>query len=139
MRFDVSILSTDEYSPEDIVGELIPEKYIYDEPGEVIFTSTNFNSEETVSQLIKFLFQSPQFVEEVYRNKNAYVLDLSLLRKQLIDFDYLEKFYPKWLEDTGRDTSMNEYGMLIDFIGYAKKGINKKNLLMIVSSERHSS
>jgi hypothetical protein len=34
---------------------------------------------------------------------------------------------------------MNEFGMLTDFIGYAKKGVHKKYLLMIISSERHRS
>lgn len=139
MQFDVSILSTNEYLPQDIIREEIPEKYLYDDQGEFSLASTIFNSEKTVSQLINFLFQGSQPVTEVYRDKNSYVLDLSSHREQLIDFDYLDKFYPKWIEDTGRVNSMNEYGMLIDFIGYAKKGMNKSHLLMVVSNGRHCS
>jgi hypothetical protein len=139
MPFDVTILSTSEYLPEELVMEEIPDKYLYNDQGELLFTSTIFNSEETISQLINFIFPGSQSVREIYRNKNSYILDLSSQREQLIDFEYLSKFYPKWIEDTKRENSMNEYGMLIDFIGHAKKGKGKTDLLMIVSSKRHCS
>ena len=139
MPFDVHILATDDYLPEEIVIEDIPEKYLYDEQGNFCLASTVFNSEKAVPQLINFLFQSPQAVTEVYRNMYAYILDLSLHKEKLIDFNYLEQYYPKWLENTGRENTMNEYGMLTDFIGFSKKGSNRKYLLMIISNERHSS
>jgi hypothetical protein len=76
--------------------------------------------------------QGSQTVTEVYSDKSTYISDLSLRKGQLIDFDYLDEYYPTWIGDTGRENSMNESGMLIDFIGYARKGLHKTNLLMIV-------
>jgi DNA-binding PadR family transcriptional regulator len=117
---------------------IIPEKYWFNEQMEYLLTSNTINSEETVLQLIYFLFnsffQSFEPVPEVYRDDYKYVLNLSSFRERLIDFDYLERFYPKWIEETGRTNTMDEYGMLLDFIGYAKKGMDKKYLLMVVSN-----
>jgi hypothetical protein len=139
MQLDVSILSVNEYLPEEIIGEEIPDKYLYNDNGEFVFASTILDSERTVVQLLTFLFNGNRPFTEVYRDKNAYVLDLSTFKDQLVDFDYLEKFYSKWLEETGRENSMNEYGMMIDFIGFAKKGMEKNHLLMVVSNRQHRS
>jgi hypothetical protein len=136
MQLDVSILSTNEYLPEEIVREKIPDKYLYNEDGEFLFTSTLLDSDNTVAQLLRFLFPGNQSIPEVYRNSNSYVLDLSSYKDHLIDFDYLEKFYFKWLEDTGRENTMSEYGMLLDFIGFARKGIDKKKLLIVVTNRK---
>jgi hypothetical protein len=137
MKWDVTILSTNEYKPEEIVGEEIPDKYLFNDQEEFLLTSTIMNSEETIYQLIDFLFnfffQSSEPIPEVYRDNNNYVLDLSSIRERLIDFDYLEEFYPKWIEETARKNTMDEYGMLLDFIGHARKGVNMKYLLIIVS------
>ena len=139
MQLDVSILSTNEYLAEEIIREEIPEKYLYSDQGEFIFASTVLDSEITVAQLLAFLFPGNQPPTEVYRDNNSYVLDLSSHKDHLIDFDYLETFYTKWLEDTGRENTMNEYGMLIDFIGFARKGMDKKKLLMVVTDRKHRS
>jgi hypothetical protein len=132
MKWDVTIFSTDEYVLEEIVAEVPPEKYLYNERGEYLITGNTFNSEATIYLLINFIFQGSAPVTEIHRSNNSYVLDLSVLRQHLVDFDYLEKFYPSWLKRSQRRNTMDEYGMLIDFIGYARKGLDKKYLLMVV-------
>jgi hypothetical protein len=139
MKFDVSVISTNEYLPEEIVIEDIPEKYLYDDQGNFCLASAIFSSEDTVSQLANFLFHHPGSVRKIYQNKHSYIIDLSEHRDRLIDFDYLERNYSSWLEITGRETSMSEYGTLVDFIGFARRGLNKRFLFMIVSNERHCS
>jgi hypothetical protein len=139
MEFEVSMISTNEYIPEEIIQELIPEKYSYSDDGELILASILINSEKTVGHLINFLFPNNQGVNEVYRNERSYILDVTPLKGQLVDFDYLEKNYPTWLEITQRNNSMSEYGTLIDFIGFGKKGKNRKHLLMMVSQRFNSS
>ena len=125
MQMDVSLISTNDYFPEELVKEEIPDKYLFDDKGELSFASTVFSSEELVYHLLRFLFQGDLQLKEVYRNKNAYVLDLSLYRSRLIDFEYLEENYPVWLKKTGRANTMSEYGVLIDLIGCEKKGLTK--------------
>lgn len=132
MKWDVTIFSADEYILEEISTELLPEKYMYDEGGECLFTGNTLNSEPTIHQLIDFIFQGSGPVTEIYRNENSYVLDLTALRQHLVDFEYLDDFYEEWLKRTKRENTMDEYGMLLDFIGFARKGLNKKHLLLVV-------
>jgi hypothetical protein len=134
MKVDISILSTNKYSPKEIVKEEIPNEFLVDDNGELLFTSAVFNSEESVVHLLQFLFQDNSSITEVFRDNNVYVLDLSSHRDYIIDFDYLEKNYSDWLKKTGRANTMSEYGMLLDFIGYIKKGVDKKYLLMVISN-----
>jgi len=138
MKWDVIILSTNGYSLDEITNtELIPEKYFYNDQGDILITGNTLDSEETIYQLISFLFnsffESREPIPEIYRDNNNYVLDLSSFRERLIDFDYLEEYYPKWIEETERENTMDEYGMLLDFIGFARRGMNLKYLFMIVS------
>lgn len=132
MKWDVYIMSTDEYLLEEICTEIIPDKYWLNDRGEDLIGGNTFNSESTIYLLIDFIFQGSGSVTEIYRNENGYVLDLSALRPYLVDFDYLEKFYPRWLKRSRRRNTMDEYGMLLDFIGFPRKGLDKKYLLMVV-------
>ena len=61
-----------------------------------------------------------------------YILDLTSLKDRLINLNELESLYPTWLQITGRENTMNEYGMLIDFVGFARTA-NRRYLVMIVS------
>jgi hypothetical protein len=139
MQMEVFLISTNEYSPEEIVKEEIPDKYLYDDEGELSCASAVFSSEEFIHHLLQFLFQGDLPLKKVYKNENSYVLDLSANKKALVDLDYLEENYPVWLKKSGRPNTMNEYGMLIDFIGYARKGLDKKHLLLLVSNREHRS
>jgi hypothetical protein len=125
MKWDVTIFSTDTYIPEEINTEVVPEKYWYNDHGEYLITGNTLNLESTIYLLINFIFQGNESVTEVHRTKNSYVLDLSALRQHLVDFDYLEEFYPEWLKRSGRENTMDEYGMLLDFIG-CEKGARQK-------------
>ncbi|AEV97458.1 hypothetical protein A4D02_35725 [Niastella koreensis] len=132
MKWDVTILSTDEYLLEEICTEIIPDKYWLNDRGEYLITGNTLDSEATIYLLIDFIFQGNGPVTEIYRIENSYVLDLSALRPHLVDFDYLEKFYPRWLKRSRRQNTMSEYGRLLDFVGYARKGLDRKYLLMVV-------
>jgi hypothetical protein len=132
MKWDITMFSTDEYILEEVNKEAIPEKYWYNDRGEYLITGNTLDSEDPIYLLINFIFQGSEPVTEIHRSNNSYVLDLSALRQHLVDFDYLEKFYPEWLKRSQRSNTMDEYGMLLDFIGYARKGQDKKYLLMVV-------
>jgi len=134
MRFDVTILSTNKYVLEEIVDPNTIVKYVDDSEPYMCLTGTIFNNENVIKQLLNFLFNSEMNFSEIYRNADTYVLDLSSLRSELIDCDKIEIHYPKWLSETGRENTMNEYGMLVDFQGCIFQHLHKKFLLMIVSN-----
>lgn len=136
MKYDVSIISCDSFVAEEVISPEIPDVYITDGLGNFCFAATIYDSENAAFQLIDFLFQGFHPIHEVYRNECAFILNLTPARHQLIDFDYLEKHYAEWIDRSGRENTMNEYGTLIDFIGFTQRGRNKKYALMVVSNER---
>jgi hypothetical protein len=133
MRWEVSMLPVNDYKSAELIRESIPEKYLLDEVGNCILATTFFNTESTIRQLIQFLFQIKEIPQEVYRDANNYILDLTPMKDRLINLNELESFYPTWLQITGRENTMNEYGMLIDFVGFARTE-NRCYLVMIVSN-----
>lgn len=133
MRWSVTMLPVNDYNSEELIQELIPEKYLLNDAGEFILATTFFNSESTISQLIQFLFQTIEYPREVYRDAGNYVLDLSTFKDRLIQLSELESLYPDWLQISGRANTMTEYGILIDFIGFAHTE-NRRHLVMIISS-----
>lgn len=132
MKWYVALFSANDYLLEDLIRGDVPEKYYYNEEDKPLITEHNFQSEEEVRQLIQFLFQYDKPVTELYRDAGCYVLDLSALRGQLIDFVKMDKLFSKWIADTQRNNTIDEYGMLLDFIGFTQNGNDKKNLLMVV-------
>ena len=132
MRWEVTMLPVNDYTPEELIEELMPEKYLFNDAGDSIFANIFFNSEGTVRHLIKFLFQTDEIPPIIYRDIENYILDFSAMKHKLIHFDQLESMYQDWLELSGRENSMDEYGMLIDFVGFPRKE-NRRHLLMVVS------
>jgi len=126
------MLPVNDYKPEELVQELIPEKYVEDDAGNLVLADICLNSELQVGQLIEFLFQTKSIPQEIYRDAENYILDLSPIRDGLIDFNELESRYPDWLQVTGRENTMTEYGMLIGFVGFGRTG-NRRHLIMIAS------
>jgi hypothetical protein len=130
--FDVSLLSVDDYIHNELLQDEIPEKYLCDENGDFILASGLFYSENEIKHLIHFLFQGCVHIAKDYQFSSSCILDVTSCRKSLIDFDYLEKFYDDWLLQSGRENSMDEYGLLINYIGFGKKGNARKHMLIVV-------
>lgn len=42
-----------------------------------------------------------------------------------------------WIEETGRQNTMDEYGMLLDFIGHVRQNLDRKYLLLVVRSSAY--
>jgi hypothetical protein len=133
MRLDVTLLSTHKYVLEEVIDSNLIVKYIEDSQRYMCLTGYVFHDEDAINHLFHFLFNKTTNFLEIYRNGDTYVLDLSSLRSELINYDNIEIIYPKWLSETGRENTMDEFGMLVDFHGCIFHHLHKKFLLMIVS------
>jgi len=136
MRIEVTQVSTNEYILDDFVQGDIPEKYLFGHDGEIAITGYVFDIEKAVHQLLQFIFQNKGTAVELYRDDLTAVLDLSSCRDQLIGFDDLDQYYQNWISETGREKTMDEYGMVLDFIGHAKRTMDKKYLLLVILNTR---
>jgi hypothetical protein len=132
MQWEVSMLPVEDYTPEELLRELIPEKHLLNDAGDIILAQLFSDTEEIVAYLIELLFQTNETPREVFRDSRTYILDLSPLKDRLIHFNELESLYQNWLRTTGRENSMDEYGALIDFIGFGH-ATNRSHLVMIIS------
>ena len=132
MRWEVSMLPVDDYTPDDLIQELIPERHLLNDAGEIILAQLFSDTEEVVCHLVEFLFQTKVTPQEVYRDSESYILDLSPMKNRLIHLDELKSLYHNWLQLTGRENNMDEYGSLIDFIGFGH-ATRRRNLVMIIS------
>lgn len=132
MRWKVSMLSINDYELKELIQEPIPEKYLKNDAGDFIMAGTFFDIENTIFQLIHFLFQTKENPPEIYRDKENYILDLSPFKTRLIQTKDLELLYQNWLRLAERENTMDEYGTLIDFIGFGHTE-NRRHLLVVVS------
>ena len=135
MRWEVSMLPVNDYTAEELIQELIPEKHLLNDAGDILLAQVSSDTERIVGQLIEFLFQTKEIPREVYRDAENYILDLSSMKDRLIHVNQLESLYQNWLQTSGRENSMDEYGMLIDFIGFGRTE-NRRYLVMIVSNRK---
>ena len=94
MRWVVSMLPVNDYKPEELVQDSIPEKYLLNDAGDLILAVIYIDAENAVGQLIEFLFLTRSSPREVYRDAENYILDLSPMKDRLIDFNELESHYP---------------------------------------------
>jgi len=60
---------------------------------------------------------------------------LSSLIGKSIDLNQLENDYQKWIEISGRNNTMDEYGTLLGLIGFLKRNSDKKQLILRVENK----
>jgi hypothetical protein len=137
MQLDTTLLATDKYDLESLTNkETFFDKYLFEEyGGHISLESAFLNSSDNVKSLVKFLFKSIDPLVEIYKNNSSTIFDLTKLKSNIASFEELENFYPRWLVETGRQNTMDEYGMLIGFVGYAQRNANKKYFLLMVDQE----
>ena len=81
------MLPVEDYTPEELVQELIPEKHLLNDAGDMILAQLFSDTKEIVGQLIEFLFQTNETPREIFRDSENYILDLSPLKDSLIQFN----------------------------------------------------
>ncbi len=124
--FDIELLKTED----DFF-----DKFVYtDEEGYLSIDSADFESLNDINLLLKFLFGNNSLPIELHNDLQTKIIDLTNLKKYIINSEKLDNLYPNWLEETKRENTMDEYGMLICFIGYIEKHLSKKHLLCIIKS-----
>ena len=137
MKFEAIFLATDKYSLESILSEdQFFDNYLFtDKEGFISLEAANFNSIDEIKELVKFLFPNTNISTELYSDLQITIFDLTNQIDSLLSDEKLEELYPSWLEVTKRENTMDEFGMLISFIGYIYRNRNKTHLLLIIKNE----
>ena len=137
MKFEAIFLATDEYSLGSVLSEdQFFDKYLFtDKDGFISLETSNFNSFNETIDLVKFLFTNANISTEFYSDSQIKIFDFTDQMKSIIAYEKFEELYPNWIELTKRENTMDEYGMLICFIGYLHRNQQKNHLLFIIKPQ----
>ncbi len=134
MGIEITIFAVDDYDLSSITNQSeFFAKYLFeDSEGHISLESDKLNSFDEVQLLIKFLFRDNTSYTGIYKSNSSVILDLTCQMLKIMKFDDLDNFYQEWIFQTGRENTMDEYGMLLGFVGYIQRNIKKKFLLFII-------
>jgi hypothetical protein len=136
MKVELIFLAVNEYNIDLLKNEVdfFDNLVFTDDNGYLSIESVNLESPEDVNSLINFLFGKNDLPIDLYNDSQIKIIDLTNLKKDIVAIESLDNLYPIWLEETKRENTMDEYGMLICLIGYIQKNLSKKYLLLIIKN-----
>lgn len=94
-------------------------------------------NQDDLIRMLTLIFGQPINLTELISNDDRQVYDLSDFRRNCISFDELDKKYEQWIEESKRENSMNQYGMIISAVSYINNNLDKKHLILITERRKH--
>lgn len=131
---ELIFIATDTYNESDLINEdeLLVKYMTEDDKGFYGLESMVVDRNENIGKLIEFLFQVKMEFNEIKLSKNISVYDLSTLIGKNINLNQLENDYQKWINISGRNNTMDEYGTLLGLISFLERNKGKKQLILRV-------
>jgi hypothetical protein len=108
--------------------------YLVDEMG---IESSYIDNHDNLIRLLNFLFNTNVNLTELTSSVNRKVYDLTLYKNNCISTDTLDQEYQIWLNKSGRENNMDEYGNLIGIVSYIKRNEDKEYLVLITEKRKH--
>lgn len=90
------------------------------------------DGENQVAHMLTFLFGAQFEADIVQLAANKQLINLTSHKHNCMTFEEFDERYQEWIELTGRENTMDEYGTLQSIIGYVDKHINKPYLFVRV-------
>lgn len=115
--------------------ELLDKFMIQDENGFYSLESMVIDRKENIEKLLEFLFQRKTELTTIELSENISICDLSSLIGKSIDLNQLENDYQKWIEISGRNNTMDEYGTLLGLTSFLERSFGKKQLILRVEKK----
>lgn len=101
------------------------------------FSCAYIDNIDNLKKMLSFVFDSEIELNELALEAEKCVLDLTPHKNKGVTIEYLENNYEAWIELSNRENSMNEYGSLIEVIGYIEQSKSKMNLLLLIEKRKH--
>ena len=134
---ELIFIATDNYNKSDLINEdeLLDKYMIADENGYYNLESIILDRKENIGNLLEFLFQKRTELTAIELSENISIYDLSSFIGKNIDLNQLEIDYQKWIEESSRNNTMDEYGALVGLISFLERSLNKKQLILRVEKK----
>lgn len=134
---ELIFIATDNYNKSELINEdeLLDKYMIEDENGFYSLESMIVDRKENIGKLLEFLFQIKTELTKIQLSENISIYDLNSLIGKSIDLNQLENDYQKWIEISGRNNTMDEYGTLLGLINFLERSLGKKQLILRVEKK----
>ncbi|WP_224995076.1 hypothetical protein [Cesiribacter sp. SM1] len=135
---DIFLIARDEFDPSVILNpdEFLDHYLFEDEDENLSLAHMTLNNKEEIELLIKYLFNSLEPVSVKHETDQIEIIDISDLKSSIASYEQLKEYYRDWINESGRDSHMDEYGALLSIIGYVQRNQDKKNLLIVNDKKR---
>ena len=87
--------------------------------------------------MLSLIFKQPIRLTELVSNSDREVYDLTNFIQSCITIDELGLTYEQWIEDSKRENSMNQYGMIMNTVSYINNNLDKKHLIVVTEKREH--
>jgi len=101
------------------------------------FEAVYAENQDDFIRMLTLIFKQPITLTELISNNDREVYDLTNLRQPCITFDELELKYEQWIEESKRENSMNQYGMIMSAVTYINNSVDKQYLIVITERRKH--
>ena len=132
MQSDITILATDKFDLETLLNK---EKFFdihlhEDNNGFLSLESARFEHQR-IKLFLELLFNGNGTLNEIHKDDSIAIFDLTPNKKGISKVNDLDNIYQTWLDETQKEGSMDEYGMIMGFIEYINRNWAKQYLLLI--------
>jgi hypothetical protein len=136
---DLTFIATDEIDSNTLLNEeKLFDTFLSDDTNGFLGLESAFiDNFKNLKAMLTFLFKEEIEFKELTSNNDKQVFELTGYKGNCISTDELENSYQEWIKISGRQNTMDEYGNLIGIIGYIKRNLDKKNLLLLTEKRKH--
>jgi hypothetical protein len=134
---DISFFSPKSYEITDFIDDdIFFEKFVFEEEnGHLSIEDSYVQNWESVPKLFNFIFKGQSVeISSIYENFSLKIYDLSEIKNYVLTFEDLENDYQNWIQISGHENTMDEYGMFVGIIGFFERNQNAKNIFVRVKS-----
>ncbi len=93
--------------------------------------AVSLDNEIQLNQLLNLIGLNKPVKKMLLDSKFEYYYDFSTQKITEFSNEEFEKFYTKWLTETNRENSMDEYGQLIFILGQARSWNQEQHILVL--------
>jgi len=94
-------------------------------------------NQDDLIRMLSIIFKQSIILTELVSNSDREVYDLTNFKQSCITVDELDLKYEQWIEDSKRENSMTQYGMIMSAVSYTKNNVDKKHLILITEKRKH--